>query len=199
MTRRILALVSACTLVAASASAQTLAELARQEAARRQSVTGGKVITNADLKPVPQPSSPAPSSAGTTLTPPPTLEQALGTSPAESSKAGQDASAASGETSADKGAGKKDEAYWRARMVAARESLARARTFQDALQARIGALQLDFVNRDNPVQRAQVERDLNVARGELERVKKEIVDGEKALTTIGDEARRAGVPAGWVR
>jgi hypothetical protein len=34
---------------------------------------------------------------------------------------------------------------------------------------------------------------------ELDRVKREIADHQKAITTIQDEARRAGVPAGWVR
>ena len=31
------------------------------------------------------------------------------------------------------------------------------------------------------------------------RVKQEIVDHQKAISAIQDEARRAGVPAGWVR
>ena len=34
---------------------------------------------------------------------------------------------------------------------------------------------------------------------ELERVKKELVDQQKAITSIEDEARRAGVPSGWLR
>jgi hypothetical protein len=37
------------------------------------------------------------------------------------------------------------------------------------------------------------------ALAELDRVKLEIQQHQKAITTIQDEARRAGVPAGWVR
>jgi len=34
---------------------------------------------------------------------------------------------------------------------------------------------------------------------ELDRLKKQIVDDQKAITDIEEEARRAGVPPGWLR
>jgi hypothetical protein len=49
------------------------------------------------------------------------------------------------------------------------------------------------------VQRDAVAADRQKALAELERVKKEIADHQKAIVTIQEEARRAGVPAGWVR
>ena len=57
----------------------------------------------------------------------------------------------------------------------------------------------DFVNRDDPAQRAKIEADRKAALAELERVKKELDEQTKAITAIEDEARRAGVPAGWLR
>jgi len=75
----------------------------------------------------------------------------------------------------------------------------RQQIFADSLQSRINALTTDFVNRDDPAQRAKIEADRKTALAELERVKKELVDQAKAITAIEDEARRAGVPPGWLR
>ena len=179
-----------------TATSQSLAEVARQEAARRQAAKPGKVITNGDLKAVPPAQAGAPAGApGTTLPPPPSLEKATGaagdatTAAADTPKAGGDAS----------GGEKRDEKYWRQRVATTRDALTRAQIFQDALQARIGALNLDFANRDDPVRRSQVERDRQTALTELERVKKDIVTHQTELETIATEARRANVPAGWVR
>jgi chromosome segregation ATPase len=72
-------------------------------------------------------------------------------------------------------------------------------TLADALQSRINALNTDFVNRDDPVQRAGIDRDRQKANSELDRVKKSLQDGKKALADLDEEARKAGVPAGWLR
>jgi uncharacterized protein (UPF0335 family) len=63
----------------------------------------------------------------------------------------------------------------------------------------VNALTTDFVNRDDPAQRDQiaVERQKNLS--ELERVQKEIERLKKQVAEIEEEARRAGVPAGWLR
>ena len=84
-------------------------------------------------------------------------------------------------------------------MVTARAALDRTRLFADALQSRINALNTDFVNRDDPAQRSVIEQDRIKALAELERVKKEMAEQTKAIAAIQDEARKAGVPAGWVR
>ena len=78
-------------------------------------------------------------------------------------------------------------------------ALERAKTFAEALQSRINALNTDFVNRDDPAQRNVVAADRNKALAEMDRVKKEIEQHTKAIAGIQEEARRAGVPAGWVR
>ena len=57
----------------------------------------------------------------------------------------------------------------------------------------------DFVNRDDPAQRAKLEADRKTALAELERVKKELETQTKGIAAIEEEARRAGVPAGWLR
>lgn len=170
-----------CVLCTAAGASAQLGEVARKEAERRKTVTSSsKTYTNESLKPAPQPSSAPASSAPASSTPP------ASTLPPPN---------ASGDPS-DR---KKDEALWRERIRGEREALERAKTFAEALQSRINALNTDFVNRDDPVQRSGIAADRVKALAELERLKKEIEQHTKAIATIQEEARRAGVPAGWVR
>jgi hypothetical protein len=84
-------------------------------------------------------------------------------------------------------------------MNAARTDLERTRMFAEALQTRINALTTDFVNRDDPAQRAVIEQERNKALAELARLQKDVEAKTKAIADIEDEARRAGVPPGWLR
>ena len=93
----------------------------------------------------------------------------------------------------------KDEAYWSGRMKAERATLDRLQIFADSLQSRINALLTDFVNRDDPAQRAKIETDRQTALAELERVKKELDEQRKKIAALEEEARRANVPSGWLR
>jgi hypothetical protein len=85
------------------------------------------------------------------------------------------------------------------RMQAARDALQRSQAFAEALQSRINGLTTDFTSRDDPAQRAVVANDRQKALAELERVKNDIVQQTKAIADIQEEARRAGVPPGWLR
>ena len=84
-------------------------------------------------------------------------------------------------------------------MTGIRDNLQRAKMVQEALQTRINSLSADYASRDDPAQRGVVSSDRQKALAELDRVKKEIKDFEKALSDLEDEARRAGVPPGWLR
>lgn len=84
-------------------------------------------------------------------------------------------------------------------MADAREAGERAKLFAEALQTRINSLSNDWAARDDPYQRAKIGADRDKALAELGRVQKEIQDGNKAIAAIQEEARKAGVPAGWVR
>ncbi|MBI3046957.1 MAG: hypothetical protein HYY76_01475 [Acidobacteria bacterium] len=188
-------LVAVCVLgAAAPLRAQSLAEIARQEEERRKAVrTPGKLYTNESLRPEPAPSTaaqPTPPAAPTAPAPPDS-QPAAGTPPAP----GQE-QAPSGQTAPPAPQG---EAEWRKRMTTARDTLARSQIFAEALQSRINALTTDFVNRDDPAQRAVVEAERLKALAELDRVKQEIQQQQKAITAVQEDARRAGVPAGWVR
>jgi len=51
----------------------------------------------------------------------------------------------------------------------------------------------------NPAQRAVVDRNRQWALGELDPLKKATEGGKKAIAALEEEARRASVPAGWLR
>jgi len=182
--------------VANVAAAQSLGDVAKKEEQRRKTVkSSGKVYTNDELKRDPTPSVPASASTGTTSAP------SASSSPAPSDKnADKDDSARKdGSANKDGSADKSDEKTWRTRITNARESLQRSQAFADALQSQLNALSTDFVNRDDPVQRQQIANKRDAVVAELERVKKEVAAQNKAITDIQEDARRAGVPAGWVR
>lgn len=93
----------------------------------------------------------------------------------------------------------RDAAWWRARMNAARDALARDRVLVAALESRVAALATDIAARDDPEQRAQLVAARQQALAELDRLTTQVSDGERAIATIEDEARKAGVPPGWIR
>jgi len=181
-------------------SAQSLGELAKKEQERRKAAPpAAKTYTNDDLKKLP----PGPGS---------TTEK--GDKDAKNAMKAADDTAAESKGDAAKGdaakadAAKdttkppepaKDEAYWHGRITSAREELRRNEMFRDALQARINGLTTDFTARDDPYQRAQIADDRQKALAELTRVNTEITNGGKQIAAIEDEARRAGVPPGWIR
>jgi hypothetical protein len=190
--KRVIAISAVFVLTCASlASAQPsmtkpLADVAKAEEARRQAVRKpARVITNKDLRPDISKGSP-----GVTTVSPVTDS----TTPANATPG-----APAGAATPAAGAAKQDQAYWATRMKEARDKVTRSQLFADSLQTRINSLTTDFVNRDDPAQRAKIETDRQTALAELEKVKKDIAEETKAITAIQDEARRAGVPVGWVR
>ena len=178
------------------ASAQSLGEAARKEEARRKIIKGPvKVYTNESLvqllgETIPTPPGPAPASV---LPAPNAARGATG------------ASAASGAATADQPPAsaapdpRKSEEYWRKRIGEARQQRDRNAVYLEALQSRINGLWADFTARDDPAQRAVIGTERQRAIDEQERLKKEQQDLEKQITAIEEEARRAGVPVGWLR
>jgi hypothetical protein len=168
---------------------QSLADVARQEAERRKAIkNGGKVITNADL----------PRSPGSAAGPSATAKPAADTADPKTATPPTDTKAEPAKAPASKEP-VKDQAYWAGRLRLLKEQLDRDEILAGALQSRINALTTDFVNRDDPAQRAVIFNDRQKALSELERLEKAIADGKKALTDFDEEARRAGVPPGWLR
>jgi hypothetical protein len=194
--------------VQSAAAAQSLADVARKEQARRKTVKKtAPVYTNKDVRPTSGPAeAPPPAGAATAAAggaapaaegEPPAAGQetaagAEGSGKTEGGEQGQ-ASRTDEEQRAD------DEARWRERMREARAALERNQMFEQALESRINALWADFTARDDPAQRAAIDAERKKAIAQRDRVKAEIVAQTKAIADIEEEARRAGVPPGWLR
>jgi hypothetical protein len=181
-----------------STTTPTLSDLAKRAQEKKGAPPATKTFTNDDLK-------------------------NAGTSPADDTSRPADAKAADGKDASKSADGKgaksgdatkaddakkddgskadptKTEKYWRDRMDAAREDVRRNQAFATALQSRINGLTADFTSRDDPAQRAQIADDRQKALAELERVNKAVEDGNKAIASVEEEARKAMVPAGWIR
>ena len=192
----------AAILMVVDSHAQSLADVAKAEAARRkaQGKTSAKTYTNGDLKKDGS-SAPAATPAGdASATPaaPPAAGSAQTGSPAAASKPAT--TAGTPEKPAPPSADPpKDEKYWRNRITEARTALQRSQAFVDALQSHINGLYAEFVAMGDPIQRATIEKKRNEAIAEQDRVKGDIAQQTKAIAAIEEEARRASVPSGWLR
>ena len=93
----------------------------------------------------------------------------------------------------------KDQAYWSGRLKGLQTQLDRDQTFAGAVQVQVDALKTDFVNRDDPAQKAIIQQNRTKALADLDRLKKQITTDKKAIDDLTDEARRAGIPPGWLR
>lgn len=158
-----------------SAGAQSLADVARTEEARRQKMAAPKkVYTDADVaKYAPAPGAQA---AATTVT-------ALD---ANGKPVGEQA-AAQGLPA--------DEAGWRARLQNARDGMDRNRLLLSALeqQARSAARKAGTPDGDEPAD------DGSNRAAEIKRLKAEMDTFRATLANAEEDARKAGVPPGWVR
>jgi hypothetical protein len=177
----------------ASPQTQSLADVAKKEEDRRKAnPQPAKVYTNKDLTPAPAGSPPVPAASQSKE------EKDASKGKAADPKDGKGADGKDG-TAADGKDGPKDQKYWNEKMKALRDQLDRDKTFADALQNKINSLTTDFVNRDDPAQKRVIEQDRQKALAELSRLAKQIADDQKAIAGLEEDARRAGVPAGWLR
>ncbi len=173
---------------AASAAAQSappsLAELARKEAERRKTTKESKrVITSKDLPESARKPASAPADGGAAATP--TATASTGQKPAANGDA----------PSPDE----KGEAAWRGRITQAREALRRNEVFLEAMQTRVSSLFIDAQNRPSAVQQEKLRDDAAKAAVEMARVKADLEASKKQVFDIEEEARKAGVPPGWLR
>jgi hypothetical protein len=160
----------------AKSGAQSLADVARTEEARRQKIAAPvKVYTDADVQKYAA-ATPGAQAAATTVT-------ALD---GNGKPVGQQA-AAEGLPA--------DEAGWRARLQNARDGVDRNRLLLSALeqQARSAARRAGTPEGEEPAQ------DGSGRANEIKRLKAEMDAFRATLANAEEDARKAGVPPGWVR
>lgn len=154
----------------------TLAELAKREQERRKAVKAPTKVLTAEQVPKGTPATPSTPGA-------PSVDDPKTQKPDEGVK--EDPA--------------QQEAAWKARMSGLREELRRGEMFAEALQTRINSLSADFTSRDDPYQRQKVGEERLKALAEFDRVKADLELVKKKIADAEEEARRAGVPPGWLR
>jgi hypothetical protein len=203
--RTFCAVLATVLLAGLTLTAQSLADVARAEEARRKAVkTASKVYTNENLgrngdgsqasAAAPAAAAPAAAAPGAAAAPAAAATPAGGAKPADAAKAeSKPAQPNAG------GEPKKDEKYWNGRITSARDALSHDKILAEALQSRINALTTDFANASDPAQRSVIEENRKTALAELDRVTRDIDKQTKAIADIQEEARKASVPPGWLR
>ena len=182
-------------MMTSGAPAQSLGDVARQEEARRKGAGAGKTYTNDTLKGAPAPAATPAQSTPSAAAPGDAAKPAAGAKPADGAAKAGDAQADAKAAAAPQA----DAAAWKKRKQDLETAIERSKAFADALQSQINGLTTDFAARDDPAQRNAVAANRQKALTELDRVKKEITANTKALADLSEEARRAGVPPGWLR
>jgi hypothetical protein len=91
-------------------------------------------------------------------------------------------------------------AYWQERARAARDRVAAARRDLDESEARVSRDENDFYSWDDGQYRDNVIKpEWDRAKEAVERAKRELQDATDALSSLEDEARKAGAFPGWIR
>lgn len=177
------AVIAALSCSVASASAQSLADLAKKEEARRAAVRAqSKTLTNANLGADPR-ETPASAADKVTVAP---VAPATGAAAATEAAAPGNASADGQAAQSPAEIAKKDvqpEAWWRTRAQQIRDRIAQARKTVDELTAPPS---------ENAAQQARLDKLMKSAQDGLARA-------EQDLKTLAMNADVAGVPATWIR
>ena len=185
-----------------SVRGQSLADVAREEEARRKEIKEpARVLTNKDLGSVPPPTAQAAPAAVDSADKGGSSGKAAakddkGGAAKDQSAKNQNAKEPNKDQAKDQ---PRDQKYWSGRMKELLAAIDQDDTFAAALQSRINALTADFSGRDDPAQRNVIARDRQKAIDELDRVTKRIASTKKAVADLQEEARRASVPPGWLR
>ncbi len=159
-------------------SQSPLVELSKKEKKRRKKSVKTKVITNVDLgrstsslNILGKAYSPSTETAGTKEFPEKTL------------KPGQ----------------KKDKKWWSGRRKAIYEKINKLRKKIQELNTKVNGLSNQFLLEQRPFAQARVKEELEKAKGALQQAKADLANAEKELENLYNEARKEGIPPGWIR
>mgnify|MGYP003353034551 FL=1 len=67
------------------------------------------------------------------------------------------------------------------------------------MQGRVNSLTNEAFGRDDPAQREALMRQRQRAIDELDRLMKQVAKDKEAIAAIEDDARKKGIPPGWIR
>ncbi len=169
---------------------QSLVDLSRKEEERRKTIKApAKVYTIQDVQKasgadptVPQPAAPAATGAAA----PAAAKPAEAAAPKEGAAPPPEQAA-------------KDEAYWRGVFADARDKLDRSNGFLSALKVQYDMLASRFAATSDAAERGALVAQMEKVQAEIDRLQLDIGQQSKDLADLEEQARKAGVPAGWIR
>jgi hypothetical protein len=91
------------------------------------------------------------------------------------------------------------EKTWRERVASMKKTFADDQAKLAALESHVPLLQNQFLSRDDPAQRQALGLELSKALNDLDALRTKIQASRAAMEKLQEEARRAGVPPGWLR
>jgi hypothetical protein len=168
-----------------AAPATNLSDLARREAVRRLLTPAPSVVLTNDTLPAPR--------AGDFVA---TVEAGDSSVPLSSGPDPFVTSSPPPEAPADP---PHDAAWWRQQQETLRSAIRDGEAAVADLQSRVNALTTDVAGRDDPAAREVVRAELATTVQRLARARTKLDADRRALETFGRDARRAGVPPGWLR
>ncbi len=169
---------------------QSLADIARKEEERRKAVKAPvKVYTIQDVQ----------KASGVDPTVPQPAAPALGAAAAPAGAKPPDAAAQKEAAAPPPEQGAKDEAYWRGVFASARDKLDRSNGFLSALKVQYDTLASRFAATSDAAERGALVAQMEKVQAEIDRLQQDIAQQSKDLSDLEEEARRTGVPAGWIR
>ena len=174
-------------------SAQSLADVARAEAARRAAVQeSGRVITDKDLRPAPSPSVPqadaAPASRSEVTT-----DGAAATDDEEATKDPDE------RTDTGEAPERRDEQYWRTRFTATRQAGATANDELAAVPDRLRQLDRELDADPPPARRLEIAREQETARKAIEALQRRAANVQAEMSALERFAASRKVPAAWTQ
>ncbi len=155
-------------------SQSPLVKLSKKEKERRKKVKVSRVITNQDLG----------------KTPPPSVIV----------KGVRSSTPAGGKEELDgKKSPKKSKEWWLSRKRNLEEKIASLKKRIQELERQLNNLNTTFLIEQRPLAHQRVKSTLEKVKGQLEAARKELAQAQKDLERLYEEARKAGIPPGWLR
>ena len=169
------------------AGAQSLGDLAKKEQERQKTVKGtGKVYTDKDVAKYPPAPGPGDAAAKPGVPSPDDSAAPVAKPAAQTAR-----ETPSGE--------EKGQAYWKGLLKDVQARIDRDRSAREALQEKLSSFDTIWVDRDDVLLRARIGQERAKAEDEIARLTKAIDNGVKEIEKIREDARRQGVPPGWLR
>lgn len=188
MLKKIITITSLLFFIASFASSQSLVDLSKKEKQRRQSVKGKKatVITNSDLGKVKR-------KMGLSATQAETSAEVTSPTVTASQESGSQDRSEAARTSAE------DETSFKTRRAEIEQKWKQAQEYVDLLTTKINGLWQEFYSQDDMTYRGRIQAEISETHLRLQKARQDESLAKQELDTFLDDARKRGVPAGWIR